>query len=588
MDVLIAIGTAASILAGILSLVMPVNTFAGIAAMIMAFHLTGRYIETKAKGRASEAIKKLLQLGAKTAHVLRNGKEQEVPIDSIQVGDVMVVRPGEKIPTDGKVVAGETEVDESMATGESMPVFKKVDDEVIGATLNHNGRVEVEATRVGKDTFLSQMIRMVEEVQGSKVPIQQFADRVTAVFVPTIIALAIFTLIAWLLFPETLRLIPKWAHDFLPWVDPTPGNFTLAIFAFVAVLVIACPCALGLATPTALMVGSGLGAQNGILLRDAAAIEKLKDVKMIVFDKTGTLTSNQPVVTEVLPIKGSSIENLLHFAGSMESASEHPIGKAITTEAEKAKVDLANVKQFKAIPGKGIVGKISGRDVIVGSSSLMKESKIDLNGMNGQINTITSQAKTPIFTAVDGKLIGVIAVGSEARAKAAETISMIHKMGYKTAMLTGDNENAARVIAEQLGVDHVVAEALPETKVEEIKRLQKEYGLVAMVGDGINDAAALAQADVGIAIGSGTDIAREAAHITLVRNDLTSVVSALRLSRATFKKIKQNLFWAFFYNVIAIPLAILGLLHPVIAEIAMAASSITVVGNSNLLKQTKL
>ena len=309
---------------------------------------------------------------------------------------------------------------------------------------------------------------------------------------------------------------------------------------------------------------------------------------MIVFDKTGTLTSNQLTVTEVLPMKGSSRENLLHFAGSMESASEHPIGKAITNEAEKAKVDLANVKQFKAIPGKGIIGKIYGREVIVGSSSLMKESKIDLNGMNGQINTIASQAKTPILTAVDGKLIGVIAVGSKARAKAAEAISMIHKMGYKTAMLTGDNENAARVIAEQLGVDHVVAEALPETKVEEIKRLQKEYGLVAMVGDGINDAAALAQADVGIAIGSGTDIAREAAHITLVRNDLTSVVSALRLSRATFKKIKQNLFWAFFYNVIAIPMAIFGLLHPVIAEIAMAASSITVVGNSNLLKRTRL
>ncbi|MFQ6114684.1 MAG: heavy metal translocating P-type ATPase, partial [bacterium] len=588
MDVLIAMGTTASIVTGPLAFYISISSFAGIAAMIMAFHLTGRYIETKAKGRASEAIKKLLRLGAKTARILKNGQEQELPIEAVQVGDVMVIRPGEKIPTDGKVVEGETAVDESMATGESMPVHKKPGDEVIGATINQQGRIKVEATKIGKDTFLAQMIQMVEEVQGSKVPIQQFADRVTSIFVPTIIILAFLTFVAWLVFPDILRTVPQWAQSFLPWVNPSLGTLTLAVFAFVAVLVIACPCALGLATPTALMVGSGLGAEHGILIREGAAIQILKDVHSIVFDKTGTLTKGQPTVTDIIPVNGFAEKEVLHFAASVEAASEHPLGTAIASTAKSNEVPISEVSKFKNIPGKGVQGVVDRKHVLVGTPALMRESNANLNQMEPKLANLEAEGKTVMLTAVDGQVAGAIAVADEIKEDAVQAVKEIEKLGFQTALITGDNQKTADAVARQLGISKILAEVLPHEKVAEIKRLQKEVGFVAMVGDGINDAPALTQADIGIAIGTGTDIGIESADITLVRGDLGSVVSAIKLSHSTFRKIRQNLFWAFFYNVVAIPLAILGLLHPVIAEIAMASSSVTVVSNANLLKRVNI
>ncbi|MFQ6114344.1 MAG: heavy metal translocating P-type ATPase, partial [bacterium] len=511
MDVLIAMGTTASIITGPLTFFISISSFAGIAAMIMAFHLTGRYIETKAKGRASEAIKKLLQLGAKTARILINSQEQEIPIEEVQVGDIMVIRPGEKIPTDGIVVEGESAVDESMATGESMPVHKKPGDEVIGATLNQQGRIKVKASKIGKDTFLAQMIQMVEEVQGSKVPIQQFADQVTSIFVPTIITLAFLTFVAWLLFPDFLKAVPQQVQSFLPWVNPNLGSLTLAAFAFVAVLVIACPCALGLATPTALMVGSGLGAEHGILIREGAAIQTLKDIHTIVFDKTGTLTKGQPTVTDIIPLNGFAEDEVLHFAASVESASEHPLGVAVASAAKSKKIPLSEVTEFRAIPGKGVEGKVDGKRVLVGTPSLMQEFNLNVNSMETELTSLEFEAKTAMLTAVDGKVAGAIAVADEIKEGAGEVIKEIHNMGFQTAMITGDNQKTARAIAKRLGINRVLSEVLPHEKVAEIKRLQKEVRAVAMVGDGINDAPALTQADVGIAIGTGTDIAIESA-----------------------------------------------------------------------------
>ncbi|RMD92567.1 MAG: copper-translocating P-type ATPase, partial [Calditrichaeota bacterium] len=589
MDVLIALGTTASIVTGPLAFWLPIASFAGIAAMIMAFHLTGRYVESKARGQASSAIKKLLQLGAKTAHVLRDDQEIEIPVDALQVGDLMIIRPGEKIPTDGVVVEGESTVDESMATGESMPVLKKPGDQVIGATINQQGLIKVRATKVGKDTFLAQMIKLVEEVQASKVPIQEFADKVTAIFVPVIVSLAVLTFLAWLLFPDLLSTVPRWAQSFLPWVNPNLGTVTLAIFAFVAVLVIACPCALGLATPTALMVGSGLGATHGILIRDGAAIQTLKDVRTIVFDKTGTLTKGQPAITEVFPLNGFSETEILQFAASVESASEHALGRAIVNFSKKRNVHLTEVKDFKALPGKGVVGQVDGKQVAVGTPIFLQELNIQSDHtIEKTLKSLEEEAKTAILVAIDQTTAGILALADELKDEAPRAIQELHRLGYETAMITGDNRKTAEAIARKVGIKRVLAEVLPNEKVAEIQRLQKEVGRVAMVGDGINDAPALTQADVGIALGTGTDIAIESADITLVRGNLMSVVSAIKLSRATFRKIKQNLFWAFFYNVIAIPMAMLGLLHPVIAEIAMASSSITVVSNANLLRRVNI
>jgi len=592
MDTLIALGTGVSLLTGPASFFFPVANYAGVSAMIMAFHLTGRYVEETAKGRASQAIRKLLELGAKTARVVRDGREVEVPIEEVQVGDLMVVRPGEKIPTDGVVVEGESAVDESMATGESMPVNKRPGDEVIGATVNQEGLLKVRATRVGRDTFLAQVIKLVEEAQGSKVPIQEFADRVTGVFVPVVISIAVLTLLAWLIFPDMMRVLVQ-AGSFLPWVNPDLSVVTLAIVSMVAVLVIACPCALGLATPTALMVGSGMGAEHGVLIRSGEAIQTLKDVRVVIFDKTGTITKGRPEVTDmVVQENGSSgarrARDLLYWAASAERGSEHPLGRAIVERAEAEGLTLAEPQSFQAVRGRGVIATVDGRRVLVGSRRLMEDHDIDPTPLEETMRRLEEEAKTAMLVAVDGELVGVIAVADTLKEDSIDAIRELHRMGLETAMITGDNRRTAEAIARRVGIDHVLAEVLPDGKVAEVEKMQDRFGLVAFVGDGINDAPALTQANVGIAIGTGTDIAIEASDVTLVRGELTGVVEAINLSRATFRKIKQNLFWAFFYNVVMIPLAIVGWMHPVLAEIAMATSSITVVTNANTLRRVEI
>ncbi len=595
MDVLISLGTLVSYLTGFAALFSSLANYAGVAAMIMAFHLTGRYVEVKAKGRASQAIKKLLELGAKTAKIMVDGQEKEVPIEDVKLNDIMIVRPGEKIPTDGQVVEGQSSIDESMATGESMPVKRKVGDEVIGATINQKGLLKVKATKVGKDTFLSQVIKMVEELQGSKVPIQEFADKVTSYFVPAVLGISAVTFILWLIFPGGLGAIGVWAQDFLPWVTPGLGILTAAIFATVAVLVIACPCALGLATPTALMVGSGLGAENGILIRSGEAIQTMKDLKVVVFDKTGTITKGKPEITNIVEVQESKVKNqeLLQIAASLENASEHPLGQAIINKAKDDKLELLPVDKFESITGHGIKGIITINNqrltVLIGNEKLMQNFNIAINSEIKQTKgELEDEAKTAMLMSVDNLLVGMIAVADTIKDDSIEAIARLKEIGVKTAIITGDNKRTGEAIAKKVGIDEVLAEVLPHQKVEEIQRLQKEHGVVAMVGDGINDAPALKQANVGIAIGTGTDIAIEAADVTLVSGQIIGVVRAIKLSQATFKKIKQNLYWAFGYNIAAIPLAMIGLLHPVIAEIAMATSSISVIANANSLRKVKL
>jgi Cu+-exporting ATPase len=584
MDTLIALGTGVSLLTGPAFFFFPVANYAGVAAMIMAFHLTGRYVEESAKGRASQAIRKLLELGAKTARILRGGNEVEVPIDEVQVDDIMIVRPGEKIPTDGRVIEGESAVDESMATGESMPLNKRPDDEVIGATVNQEGLLKVQATKIGKDTFLSQVIKMVEECQGSKVPIQEFADKVTGIFVPIVIGIAVVTFIAWILVSSPMQNLVD-LGSFLPWVDPNLGIITLAIVSTVAVLVIACPCALGLATPTALMVGSGMGAENGILIRTGEAIQTLKDVKVAVFDKTGTITKGRPEVTDVVAVDSHSVSEVLKLAGSVERGSEHPLGRSIVERAESEGHSLFEPSAFQAIRGKGVSAIVDGQRVLVGSRRLMRENNLDPTLLESTMIQLEDEAKTAMLVASEKALIGVIAVADTLKDDSVAAIEELHRIGLQTAMITGDNQRTAEAIAQKVGIDHVLAEVLPDGKVVEVQQLQEKFGLIAFVGDGINDAPALKQANVGIAIGTGTDIAIEASDVTLVRGEISSVVEAINLSRATFQKIKQNLFWAFFYNVAMIPLAVIGWMHPVLAEIAMATSSITVVSNANRLRK---
>jgi len=591
MDFLIAMGTGAAFITGPVSFFAPIANYAGVSAMIMAFHLTGRYIEETAKGRASQAIRKLIQLGAKTARVLVNGEERDVPVEELKPGDVMVIRPGEKIPTDGEVIEGYTSVDESMATGESMPVKKEVGDQVIGATVNQNGLIKVRATKVGRDTFLAQVIKLVEEAQGTKVPIQAFADKVTAVFVPAVLVIATGTLLLWLLAPNAMHTLISAASAYLPWVDPSLSKVTLALSATIAVLVIACPCALGLATPTALMVGSGMGAENGVLVRHGAAIQTMRDVKVVVFDKTGTITKGKPEVTDVVPIGGFTEERVLVLAASVEAGSEHPLGAAIVQGAKERGLSLQDIAGFEAIPGKGVRATVEGKRVLVGSRKLMSEAGIakpDLDAVEGDLRRLEGEAKTAVLVAEDDKVAGIVAVADPLKEDSIAAIRELRELGLDTAMITGDNRRTADAIAAKVGITHVLAEVLPGGKAEEIQKLQSQHGLVAMVGDGINDAPALTQADVGIAIGTGTDIAIESSDVTLVRGDLSGVVTTVKLSRATFRKIRQNLFWAFFYNLVMIPLAILGLLHPVMAEIAMATSSVSVVTNANLLRRVNI
>ena len=595
MDVLIAMGTLASLITGFVSLLHQFglapafSNFAGVAGMIMAFHLTGRYIETKAKGRASQAIKKLLTLEAKEATIERDGQEIKIAVQNLQIGDIMLVRPGDKIPTDGVVAGGASSVDESLATGESMPVDKKPGDEVIGATSKKNGLLKVRATKVGRDTFLSQVIKLVEEAQGSKIPIQALADRITSVFVPVIIGVAILNLVAWLVFPSFFGGIALWASQFIPWVDPGMGPTALALFAAIAVLVIACPCALGLATPTALMVSSGMGAENGVLIRKGAAIQTMKDVSIIILDKTGTITEGRPGVTDFAGLNGAADADVLRLAAGAESGSEHPVGQAIVTYARSRNGKIAEPSDFTAVTGKGVKAVVENQSVVVGTSKLLAEQGIepDESAMN-RMAALERQAKTAMFVAVDGKLAGIVAVADRVKPDSKRAIEELRRFGLEPVMITGDNERTARAIAGEVGIDRVIAGVLPDGKAREIKRLQESGEIVAMVGDGINDAPALTQAHVGIAIGTGTDVAIESGDIVLVQGKLSAVVKAVRLSHATLRKIKQNLFWAFFYNVVMIPLALVGVMHPVLAEIAMAFSSINVVTNSRRLQKVDI
>lgn len=562
MDSLIALGTLVAYLTGIASLIFEIQDYSGVASMIMAFYITGKYVEARARGRASQEIKKLLELGAKRARILQGKKEVEVDITEIKMGDILIVRPGEKIPTDGVVIRGESSINESMVTGESLPVDKKKGSNVIGATINQDGILYIRATKVGKDTFLAHIVKLVEEAQSEKVPIQVLADKITSIFVPSILVLALLTFGGWFWFS---------------------GDLSKAIAASVSVLVIACPCALGLATPTALMVGSGIGAKNGILIRKGEAIQTMRQVKFVLFDKTGTITKGQP---EVFAVHSLVKENyLLEVAASLERLSEHPIARAIVQKAAMKR--YKEVKGFKALRGRGVEGKMGRKTVVIGNRLLMNERKISIKSLEKYIDDFESQGRTTMIVSEDSKVLGVIAVSDTLKEDSVEAIARLNEQGYETVMITGDNEKTARAIAKEVGIKQVIANVLPEDKARKVEELQKK-GMVVFVGDGINDAPALKQSNVGIAMGTGTDIAIESGDIVLARGSLIGVVQAINLSKATFGKIKQNLFWAFAYNVIAIPVAVAGVLHPIIAEIAMALSSITVVTNANLLRRKKI
>jgi len=569
MDVLISLGTTSAFLFGVAAFFINVPVFFEIAAFIMAFQLLGRYLETRARGKTSEALRKLLKLEAKTARIITDGEEKEISVEELKTGDIMIIRPGEKIPTDGRVIEGQSSIDESMATGESLPVEKTAGKEVIGSTINQEGALKIEATKVGKDTFFAQVVKLVEEAQGTRIPIQEFADKVTSYFVPVVLAVALLTLLSWLIF----------------------GNWFIAIVATITVLIIACPCALGLATPTALTVGIGRGATQGILFRRGEAIELMGKTKIIVFDKTGTLTKGKPAVTDILAVREN--QGLLQLAASVERNSEHPLAQAIVKKAEKESIELLKTENFKAIFGKGVEASIDNKKILIGRRLLMEENDIDVSSAEEMLEKLEGEGKTAMLVASGRELLGIIAVADTLKDETKSAIKKLHKMNYKLIMLTGDNKKTADTIAGQIGVDEVVAEVLPSQKVDVIKKLQEGGRIkVAMVGDGINDAPALTQADVGIAIGSGTDIAIEAGEITLVRGELNALVGAIKLSQATFKTIRQNLFWAFFYNTIAVPIAAFGILAtmigPIIAAAAMAFSSLSVVLNSLRLKKVDL
>jgi len=562
MDSLIALGTVVAYLTGIFSFFNIVNDYSGVSAMIMAIFITGKYIESKARGRATEEITKLLELGAKKARIQKGKEEIEIPISEVKLGDIMIVKPGEKIPTDGIVVRGSSAVDESMVTGESLPVEKTVKSPVIGATINQDGILYLKATKVGSDTFLAHIIKLVEEAQGTKVPIQKLADKVTNIFVPTILVLTVLSFIGWMVFT---------------------GNLSKSLGVAITVLVIACPCSLGLAVPISLTVGSGMGAKRGILIRKGEAIQTMKEIKIIVFDKTGTITLGIPKATDIYTKLEESY--LLELAASLEKLSEHSIAKAIVEKANLKR--YKSVKNFKILRGRGVEGSIGSKKIIIGNRTLMKERKISLKGFESIIENYENQGKTTMIITENSKIIGIIAVADAVKNDSLQAIRALHRRGYRIVMITGDNERTARAIADQVGIREVIANVLPEDKSKKVEELQQR-GMVAFVGDGINDAPALKQSNVGIAMGTGTDIAIEAGDIVLAKGSLIGVVQAIFLSRVTFRKIKQNLFWAFAYNVIAIPLAIAGLLHPIIAEIAMAASSITVVTNANLLRRKRV
>ncbi|MEW6723996.1 MAG: heavy metal translocating P-type ATPase [Bacillota bacterium] len=533
-------------------------------AIIITLVLLGKLLEAVAKGRTSEAIRKLMGLQARTARVVRGGVELDVLVEEVEVGEIIIVRPGEKIPVDGEIIEGNSTVDESMLTGESLPVDKKIGDEVVGATINRYGALKFRATRVGRDTALAQIIRIVEEAQGQKAPIQRLANVVSAYFVPAVVGISLLTFVVWYFF--------------------LGASVTNSLLHTVAVLVIACPCALGLATPTAIMVGTGRGAENGILIKGGEHLEKAHSLTTVVLDKTGTITKGQPELTDVLPTTGDERE-LLRLVASAERGSEHPLAQAIVAAAQKWGLELAEANQFEAIPGRGVRARVGERDVLIGTRRLIAENQIDLAAILPDVERLEGEGKTAMLVAIDGQLAGVVAVADTVKATSRAAVEALRKMGIEVIMITGDNQRTAEAIARQVGIDRILAEVLPEDKANEVAKLKAAGKVVGMVGDGINDAPALATADVGMAIGTGTDVAMEAADITLMRGDLRGIAAAIKLSRMTMRKIRQNLFWALIYNTLGIPVAAAGLLSPILAGAAMAFSSVSVVTNSSLLKR---
>ncbi len=587
MDSLIAISTLAAFIYGLFGIYKinigeteyAMHLYFESAVVILTLITLGKYLEAISKGKTSQAIKKLMGLAPKTAALIRDGKEVVIPIEEVVVGDIILVKPGEKLPVDGEVIEGNTAIDESMLTGESIPVEKRIGSTVIGASINKTGFIKYKATKVGKDTALAQIVKLVEDAQGSKAPIAKLADVISSYFVPTVIALSIISSIGWLIAGET-------------------PIFALTIF--IAVLVIACPCALGLATPTAIMVGTGKGAENGVLIKGGEALETTHEIKTVVFDKTGTITEGKPTVTDII-VNDISKEDLLVLAASGEKGSEHPLGEAIVKEAENRKLDLKTIQEFNAIPGHGIEVKIDDAVISIGNRKLIDEKEIQVGKLEKEVDKLADEGKTPMYVAINNVLKGVIAVADTVKPSSKTAIDSLHNMGIKVAMITGDNKKTADAIAKQVGIDIVLAEVLPEDKANQVKKLQAEKDSetnknmkVAMVGDGINDAPALAQADIGIAIGSGTDVAIESADIVLMRSDLMDVITAIKLSKATIRNIKQNLFWAFGYNVLGIPVA-MGILHifggpllnPMIAAAAMSLSSVSVLTNALRLRKFK-
>ncbi|MDF2841930.1 MAG: copA [Herbinix sp.] len=581
MDSLVAIGTTAAVIYSVFNTFQIINGDFGAvdklyyetAGVIIALILLGKSLEAVSKGKTSEAIKKLMGLAPKTAIVIENDNEVEVPIDEVEIGNVILVKPGEKIPVDGIVLEGNTSVDEAMLTGESMPVDKKAGDKVFAASINKNGMIKFKATKVGSDTALAQIIKLVEDAQGSKAPIAQMADIVSGYFVPIVCGLATLAFLAWFIAGEPL---------------------SFAVTIFISVLVIACPCALGLATPTAIMVGTGKGAENGILIKGGEALEITHKINTIVFDKTGTITEGKPEVTDIITVSGVQRERLLQLAASGEKGSEHPLGEAIVHGAEREQLEILKVQQFEAIPGHGIEVTIDNNQILIGNKKLMDSRNISLADLKDKSDLLAAEGKTPMYVAIEGQLSGIIAVADVVKESSAKAIKKLQSMGIEVAMITGDNRKTAEAIAKQVGIDRVLAEVLPQDKSNEVKKLQSEGKKVCMVGDGINDAPALVQADIGIAIGSGTDVAMESADIVLMRSDLMDVPTAIKLSKSTIRNIKQNLFWAFGYNVAGIPIAA-GILHlfggpllnPIFAAAAMAFSSVSVVTNALRLKNFK-
>ncbi|MGW6194124.1 heavy metal translocating P-type ATPase [Bacillus cereus] len=576
MDVLVALGTSAAYFYSVYLSIQSIGSsehmtdlYFETSAVLITLIILGKLFEAKAKGRSSEAIKKLMGLQAKTATVVRDGTEMEILIEEVVAGDVVYVKPGEKIPVDGEIVEGKSAIDESMLTGESIPVDKTIGDVVIGSTMNKNGFLKVKATKVGRDTALAQIIKVVEEAQGSKAPIQRVADQISGIFVPVVVVIAIITFAVWMIFV-------------------TPGDFGGALEKMIAVLVIACPCALGLATPTSIMAGSGRSAEYGILFKGGEHLEATHRLDTVILDKTGTVTNGKPVLTDVIVADGFHEEEILRLVGAAERNSEHPLAEAIVEGIKEKKIDIPSSETFEAIPGFGIESVVEGQQLLIGTRRLMKKFNIDIEEVSKAMEELEREGKTAMLIAINKEYAGIVAVADTVKDTSKAAIARLKKMGLDVVMITGDNTQTAQAIAKQVGIDHVIAEVLPEGKAEEVKKLQAQGKKVAMVGDGINDAPALATADIGMAIGTGTDVAMEAADITLIRGDLNSIADAIFMSKMTIRNIKQNLFWALAYNGLGIPIAALGFLAPWVAGAAMAFSSVSVVLNALRLQRVKL